>query len=130
MVENSLTEEEDTVEKSSAHSFPKSNRLRKRSEYKCLFKYGKRIVGSYICVDYLFNKDKIGKLGITVSTRYGKAHERNRFKRCVRESYRTIHSLLPEALKINVIPRNRARFVKSTLIKEEMEKLLRDLKKI
>ena len=44
------------------------------------------------------------KLGITVSKRHGKAHERNQFKRRVREAFRHTAPLLPDAIEINVFP--------------------------
>jgi len=130
MVEKSLTEEDVAEERFSAHKnlFPKANRLRKRYEYVYLFKKSSRLVGKYICLDYLFIPNSNKKLGITVSTRYGKSHERNRFKRCVRESFRHLLSDLPQNICMNIIPRFKAKFAKSTQIQEEIKSLLNSVK--
>ena len=45
------------------------------------------------------------KLGITVTKKFGKAHDRNRFKRLIREVYRKIYSSLPSGLLINIRPK-------------------------
>lgn len=126
MEEKFLVEEDVKVERFSAHKtpFPKANRLRRRFEYVNLFKKSSRLVGKYICLDYLFIPESKNKLGITVSTRYGKAHERNRFKRCVRESFRQLLPHLPQNICMNIIPRFKAKFASSTEILQEIQQLL------
>lgn len=126
MEEKSLIDEDVVEEKSSAHKliFPKSYRILKRRDYAHLFKNRRRLIGKFICIDYIIIPHKYTQMGITVSTRYGKSHERNRFKRCVREAYRLLYPELPNNLRMNVIPRYKAKFVKSTIIKDEMDQLL------
>jgi ribonuclease P protein component len=126
MAEKSLTEEGEEGEKFSALNFyyPKAYRLRKRYEYIFLFKQGTRLIGSFICVDYMFSTSSETRLGITVSTRYGKAYERNHFKRKVREAFRLLHPFLPQNLQINVIPRYKSKNASSTQIKKELEQLI------
>ena len=63
-------------------------------------------MGTAILVDYRLGRSYCPKLGLTVSRRYGKAHDRNRFKRIVREAFRHFYAHLPRDLEINVAPRS------------------------
>lgn len=84
--------------------FPKSARILKNSHFRRVTKSNRRIFGEIISVDFQHSKTFTSKLGITVSKKYGKAHDRNRFKRVVREAFREIRSSLPIGLEINVSP--------------------------
>lgn len=65
------------------NKFPKSGRLRKRSDYLAVQRAGKTQHGRYFVV--VCEKDGQGRLGITVSKKVGNAVCRNRVKRLVRE---------------------------------------------
>jgi ribonuclease P protein component len=90
---------------SSRLTFPKSLKLKKRIEFKKIQSRGQRLVGTRICMDWRATSREETRLGITASKRYGKAHERNRFKRLVREAFRLSQDKLPGFLDINVVPR-------------------------
>lgn len=109
-------------EKTSRLIFPKSHRLRSRSEFQKVSKRGKRFVGVYLCLDCL--PAKKARLGISVSAKFGSAPERNRFKRQVREVFRRNYPLFP-SYEFNVIPRQRAKRASS---KDLMNELLKFLK--
>lgn len=130
-MEEKLSIEEDvTAEKDSLHnfSFTKAHRLLRKYEYSRMFRHGSRLVGKNICIDYLLSEYlKNPKLGITVSTRYGKSHERNLFKRKVREAFRHLIPILSKNISINIIPRYKAKFAKSTDIQEEIRVLLKSI---
>ena len=87
--------------------FPKSARLHRRCHFLKLMKEGRRLCGSQVRIEYHKNgRSPQPKLGITVSRRYGKAHDRNRFKRIVREAFRQLSPTLPRHLELNVSPKS------------------------
>ena len=105
--------------------FSKSSRLLRRSEYRKLYHSSTTIAGRYLVLDYYNSSSLCPKLGITVTKKYGKAHERNRFKRLVREAFRKTQSMLPEDLEINVRPRVLAKEASALMILEEFLMLLK-----
>lgn len=70
-------------------SFEKSNRLLNKNDFQNL-RDGSRFFISDILLFYV-KKNSLGKsrIGLAVSTKYGKANKRNRVKRIIREYFRT-----------------------------------------
>lgn len=66
------------------------------------------------------------RLGITITKKWGKAHDRNRFKRVTREAFRKIYPTLPKGLIINVHPKEGYQ----DLTPEEVETELKNLAKL
>lgn len=102
--------------------FTKAMRLRSRREFQRVSKEGKRQVGRFLCVD--LRPAQKSKLGISASSRYGSAPERNRFKRLVREAFRLSYSNLPP-YELNVIPRQCAKQATARDILDELIKLIK-----
>lgn len=80
-------------------------RVRKRHEFLSLQRAAMRFTGVYLCMDYQASNYPCARLGITVSKRYGKAHDRNRFKRLVREGFRQKRIFFPFFIDLNVFPK-------------------------
>jgi len=80
----------------------------------------KRLLGKYILIDVKPNTFNYPRIGITVSRHYGKSHQRNRFKRCVREAFRLSKHQLPPGIDMNIKPRSAAKHAKSTDIYKEL----------
>ncbi len=102
--------------------FTKGLRLRSRREFQKVAREGQRKVGRFLCVDLRSGPSL--KLGISASVRYGSAHERNRFKRLVREAFRLNQTLFPSHLELNVIPRQNAKKARCKDVSEELIRLL------
>jgi len=69
--------------------FPKEARLAKRAEFLRVYEHGKRIEGRYMTVFVMPNRRDIHRVGITATKKaIGKAHDRNRAKRLLREAFR------------------------------------------
>ncbi len=100
----------------------KSDRLKKRFEFQSIKAQGNRLVGKYLCIDQ--KKGVPLRFGITASKKFGNSPERNRFKRLVRESFRTARHLLPQDSELNISPRKLAKHAKMGDIQNEMLNLL------
>jgi len=106
------------------HRYPKAVRLRLRRNFCHVEEQGKRCAGQYIAISFIKKKGGATRLGITVTRRYGKAHDRNRFKRCVREAFRLVRQQLPSHFDIVVKPRHKALQVDTATVMREMVSLL------
>jgi len=82
------------------------------------------VAGKYVTIDCFRSGFSKPRLGITVTKKFGKAHERNRFKRIVREAFRLVQRQLPVNLDMNVRPRALAKEATSYLVLQEILTLL------
>jgi ribonuclease P protein component len=70
-------------------SLPKETRLAKRAEFLRVYESGARIEGRFMTVFILPSRSSRHRLGVTATKKaIGKAHDRNRAKRLLRESFR------------------------------------------
>lgn len=85
-----------------------------------------RHVGHWIIIDIRSNQNSHTRLGITATRRYGKSHDRNRFKRIVREAFRQCRMKLKTGLDLNVKPRPSAADAKPADIQAELLRYLKN----
>ncbi|MEJ5360019.1 MAG: ribonuclease P protein component [Desulfobacterales bacterium] len=89
-------------------SFRKSDRIRKRSEFLALDAEGRRVAVPWFLAVFAPSPSGRPRLGITVSRRIGRAVERNRIRRVVREFFRLHRQMLGGAWDVHVIARRGA----------------------
>ncbi|MCH9613043.1 MAG: Ribonuclease P protein component [Chlamydiia bacterium] len=113
--------------KSSA--YPKTMRLSKRNEFAKVRAAETYFKGKSVHIQYRLNESEHpARLGITVSKKYGNAPKRNRFKRLVREGFRTQSSRFPRGLEMNVMPRRHLDQLSLELFLCDMNHLIAHLK--
>lgn len=83
-------------------------RLRTRQQYQRMTQNTFKFTGQWILVDLRLTSHFFSRLGITVTKRYGPAHQRNRFKRLVREAFRLSYPQFTQMFDIVIRPRSQA----------------------
>ena len=93
----------------SSLAFGKDRRILKNPDFKRIFKYGKRLSLPQLTI--VFNtqrssaEPKKARIGLSVSRKVGKSHERNIIKRRIREIFRKNQLEIEKNTEIVVIPR-------------------------
>jgi ribonuclease P protein component len=83
-------------------------RLLTRHQYQCTAQKTFKFTGRWIVVDIRFTNAPFSRLGITATRRYGRAYQRNRFKRLVREAFRLSYPYFSFTFDMIVRPRSLA----------------------
>lgn len=106
---------------SSPFSFSKKERLKRKREIDAVLESGQKLANQYLVMIYRPNELDVSRLVVIVGRRFGKAHDRNRFKRYVREYFRLHKASWKRRIDMVVLPRKR--------LSEEFEKIrYRDVK--
>lgn len=88
--------------------FPKSRRLLKTAEFDRVFKRRRSQSDDTLVLYACENELGYSRLGLVVSRKAGNAVVRGRWKRCLREAFRTMPHELPEGLDFVALPRPEA----------------------
>ncbi|MEG0036718.1 MAG: ribonuclease P protein component [Victivallaceae bacterium] len=81
-------------------AFPKASRLLKSGQFQFVMRNGKCVTGDFLKIYVFYHKRSFSKLGITVSRKFGKAVDRNYFKRIIREVFRLNQCKLTSVLLV------------------------------
>ncbi len=82
--------------------------IKKNRDFRILYRRGKSAVDSVLAVYAKKNNRGMSRVGITVSTKVGKAVVRNRVRRRIREAYRLNRESLKCGYDIIIVARVRA----------------------
>jgi ribonuclease P protein component len=108
-------------------SFPRSLRLLNKNQYDFVFQSAKRVGGHFFTVLYRKNMSEFPRMGLIVSKKTAKrAHDRNRFKRVMRQSFRVAQHSLP-AVDIVILSRGKIEAVENPILFNNMEDVWRKI---
>jgi ribonuclease P protein component, eubacterial len=97
--------------------------LKLNRDYLRLYKRGKSFVNPSLVLYYSKNKLKMNRIGITTSKKIGKAVQRNRARRIIREAYRQIEPGTLTGYDFVFVARGRTVKLKSNDIKSIVMKM-------
>ena len=104
--------------------------LKRNNDFRALYKRGKNAVSPVLAMYTRKNKSTSNRIGITVSTKVGKAHVRNLVRRRIREAYRLNEMKFETGRDIVIVARVRAASVSFHEIEKNLLSLSEKLRLI
>lgn len=92
-----------------SQAFPKELRIRTSAEYQAVYAANIYAADRNLVINGRINEFQHPRLGVVVSRKVGKAHERNRWKRVIRDLFRRHRTSLPDVVDLVVRPRKGAK---------------------
>jgi ribonuclease P protein component len=105
--------------------FPRSRRLTKQHEFRRLYRTGLRTSNEYLTVYSGRIESRGGKVGIVAGKRLGKAVERNRIRRVLRETVRTNQDSINDKTDLAIVVKSPALELPHRELAEQLLQLLR-----
>ncbi|OXT06650.1 ribonuclease P protein component [Thermoanaerobacterium thermosaccharolyticum] len=99
-------------------------KIKRSSDFKNVYRYGKSISNQYIVMYYLENNLGINRVGFSVSKKVGKSVIRNRYKRLLYENFRLLDRDLFRGYDIIFIARNKIVEADFYMVGNAMRRLL------
>lgn len=101
--------------------------LKRKYEFKILFSKGKIAYGKNLTMYILKNKNNVNKLGIAIGKKSGKAVDRNKIKRLIKENYRLFEMRIKCGYNILISVNKKCEIQNMDfyIIQKELEKLLK-----
>lgn len=104
--------------------FPKSSRLLRPSDFRRVYDEGIRVTGPHFTLFCLKRAEGAVRIGFTVPRALGKAVQRNRIRRRVREAFRPLLAGLALPADLVVNPRKSAREAPFLDLRKEAQRML------
>ena len=104
-------------------SFKKEDRILKRSEFLEITRSGRKLQNDCFIAFFKPGRFDRPRLGITVTRKVGKAAQRNRIKRLIREHFRLNRQHLTKNWDLNIVAKKKA----VDLSSEKVDTFLQDL---
>lgn len=98
--------------------------IKENRDFRRLYRQSRSFVAPALVVYFKETRAGFSRLGITAGKKIGKAVQRNRAKRVIRESYRALLPRFNKNVDMIIVARKKSAFVKSDVVKAELEKLL------
>lgn len=104
---------------------PRELRLRRAEDYERLRREGKTFAGRMMVLSVAPNQAGYNRYGFVISRRFGKAVQRNRARRLMREGVRLLHPRLVSGYDLALIARSGMQSQSLSSVVPELERLLR-----
>lgn len=83
----------------------KVKKIKTNRDFQRIYRKGRYAVSKGLVIYMLPNPLQINRIGITASKKYGKSVQRNRIRRLIRESYRTLQDRLKPGYDLIIVAR-------------------------
>ena len=105
-------------------TFPRTCRIRTRGEYDRAFREGRSRHTQHLRVIVARAQGAESRVGLVVSRKVGKAHDRNRVKRLVRDYFRTHRARFRVPIELVVVAKRGAAQVEGFELRKELDSVL------
>ncbi len=105
--------------------FPKRDRILTLGEFRRVYSRGFHASSERFGCYVLPRRPPASRLGLSVSRKFGKSHDRNRMKRHLREAFRCLRHGFPQPLDVILVPRRAGRGLPLGEVAREMDLLVR-----